>query len=53
MPVSGAKREKWRRNLRERQSATPAWYRIEHRQRTRILSGAARVARYRARPAQR
>jgi sec-independent protein translocase protein TatB len=53
MPVSGAKREKWRRNLAQRQAATPAWYKLENRQRTRLLSGAARVARYRARPLQR
>lgn len=53
MPVSGAKREKWRRNMTARQSATPVWYRLENRQRTRLLSGAARVARYRARPASR
>jgi sec-independent protein translocase protein TatB len=52
-PVSSAKRDQWRRNLNQRQSATPVWYRLEHRQRTRLLSGAARVARYRARPAQR
>lgn len=50
-PVSSVKREKWRRNIAAHQSATPLWYRQARRRRTRVLSGAARVARYRARSA--
>ncbi|MGA2549410.1 MAG: Sec-independent protein translocase protein TatB [Burkholderiaceae bacterium] len=50
LPASRKKLEKWRRNMAQRQGATPLWYRLEHRQRTRLLSGAARVARYRTRP---
>jgi sec-independent protein translocase protein TatB len=48
-PVSPAKRGKWKRNLRTRQSAQPMWFRAANRKRTRVLSGAARMARYRVR----
>ncbi len=36
-----------KKNWRIRQSATPVWFRQVSRKRTRVLSGAARVARYR------
>ena len=48
-PISPARRDKWRRNRVQRQSATPLWYRTANRKRTRVQSGAARVARYRVR----
>lgn len=48
-PVRPAKRNKWRRNLVERQSSRPLWFRSATRKRTRVQSGAARVARYRVR----
>ena len=48
-PISPARRDKWRRNRVQRQSATPMWYRSANRKRTRVQSGAARVARYRVR----
>lgn len=47
--VSPAKRNKWRRNLTQRQSGTPVWFKSASRKRTRVQSGAARVARYRRR----
>ncbi len=49
MPVPPAKRSKWRRNVTQRTSATPLWFRTANRKRTRVQSGAARVARYRVR----
>lgn len=36
-----------RKNWRLKRSATPQWYKVRHGVRTRALSGAARVARYR------
>jgi sec-independent protein translocase protein TatB len=36
-----------RKDWRKRQQSTPLWYRNASRKRTRVLSGAARVARYR------
>ena len=48
-PITPARREKWRRNLVQRQSSTPLWFRSASRKRTRVQSGAARVARYRVR----
>ena len=48
-PISPAKRGKWKRNVRTRQSAQPLWFRSANRKRTRVQSGAARVARYRPR----
>ena len=36
-----------KKNWRLRQSKTPMWYRQVNRKRSRVLSGAARVARYR------
>jgi len=36
-----------KKNWRARQSATPMWFRQASRKRTRVISGAARVARYR------
>jgi sec-independent protein translocase protein TatB len=49
MPVPPAKRNKWRRNVTQRTSATPLWFRAANRKRTRVQSGAARIARYRVR----
>ena len=55
MPLSAstsippAKRNRWRRNVTQRQSATPMWFKSASRKRTRVQSGAARVARYRVR----
>ncbi len=51
--ASPAKRQKWRRNRTARQHGTPIWYRQAQRRRTRVLSGAARVARYRVNVASR
>lgn len=48
-PVPPAKRNKWRRNVTQRTSSTPLWFRSASRKRTRVQSGAARVARYRVR----
>lgn len=48
-PVSPVKRGKWRRHVAQRKSATPLWFRSANRKRTRVQSGAARVARYRRR----
>ncbi len=48
-PFSPSKRNRWRRNRAARQSATPQWYRQSQRRKTRVLSAAARVARYRSR----
>jgi sec-independent protein translocase protein TatB len=36
-----------KKNWRARRSATPAWYKQRHQVRTRVQSGAARVARFR------
>jgi sec-independent protein translocase protein TatB len=47
--VAPAKRNKWRRNVTQRQSGTPMWFKSVNRKRTRVQSGAARVARYRVR----
>ncbi len=49
MPIAPAKRNKWRRNVTQRTSATPMWFKSVNRKRTRVQSGAARVARYRVR----
>lgn len=49
LPTSPAKRSKWKRNVRGRQSGMPLWFRSANRKRTRVQSGAARVARYRVR----
>ena len=48
-PVAPAKRNKWRRNVAQRQAATPMWFKSASRKRTRVQSAAARVARYRPR----
>ena len=48
-PMPPARRDKWRRNVAQRTTATPLWYRSVNRKRTRVQSGAARVARYRVR----
>ncbi len=48
-PITPAKRNKWKRNVVVRQSGTPLWFRSANRKRTRVQSGAARVARYRVR----
>lgn len=48
-PMPRARRDKWRRNVATRQGATPMWFRSANRKRTRVQSGAARVARYRVR----
>lgn len=48
-PTNPAKRDKWRRNVQVRQSAMPLWFKSASRKRTRVQSGAARVARYRVR----
>lgn len=45
--VSPAKRKNWHRNRVAKQSAMPRWYRASNRKRSRVLSGAARVARFR------
>lgn len=46
-PFTPLKRRNFRRSLTQRQSATPLWFKSANRKRTRVLSGAARVARYR------
>ena len=48
-PIPPAKRYKWKRNVALRQSGTPMWFKSASRKRTRVQSGAARVARYRVR----
>lgn len=48
-PMPRKRREKWRRNVVQRQSAMPMWFKSTRRKRTRVQSGAARVARYRVR----
>ena len=48
-PLRPAKRAKWRRNVAQRTSGTPLWYRQSNRRRVRVQSGAARMARYRVR----
>lgn len=48
-PMSPARRNKWRRSVTQRQSAAPMWFKSVSRKRTRVQSGAARVARYRVR----
>lgn len=48
-PVAPGKRKHWRRAVTQRQSATPLWFKNASRKRTRVQSGAARVARYRVR----
>jgi len=48
-PPSAAKRKRWRQNVATRQGGTPLWYRQANGRRTRIVSGAARMARYRVR----
>lgn len=47
--TSPVKRSKWRRNVQVRQTAMPLWFKSANRKRTRVQSGAARVARYRVR----
>ena len=47
--ISPGKRRNFRRNLAQRQSAMPLWFKSATRKRTRVQSGAARVARYRVR----
>ena len=47
--MSPGKRRNFRRNLAQRQSAMPLWFKSANRKRTRVQSGAARVARYRVR----
>ncbi len=47
--MSPHKRRNFRRNLAQRQSAMPLWFKSANRKRTRVQSGAARVARYRVR----
>ncbi len=49
VPLAPAKRSKWKRNVAIRQSGTPLWFKSANRKRTRVQSGAARVARYRVR----
>ena len=46
-PFTPVKRRNFRRHLTQRQSATPLWFKSANRKRTRVQSGAARVARYR------
>jgi sec-independent protein translocase protein TatB len=47
--ITPAKRRNFRRNLAQRQSAMPMWFKSANRKRTRVQSGAARVKRYRVR----
>ena len=47
--MSPSKRRNFRRRLTQHQSAMPMWFKSANRKRTRVQSGAARVARYRAR----
>ncbi len=47
--MSPGKRRNFRRKLAQRQSAMPLWFKSATRKRTRVQSGAARVARYRVR----
>lgn len=51
VPLTPEKRNRFRRNRMSRVSATPIWYRQANRRKTRVISAAARVARYRVRPA--
>jgi sec-independent protein translocase protein TatB len=47
--INPVKLSKWRRNRVARQNVAPLWYRQTQRRRTRVISAAARVARYRVR----
>ena len=47
--ISPSKRRNFRRRRTQHQSAMPMWFKSATRKRTRVQSGAARVARYRAR----
>jgi hypothetical protein len=47
LPVTSAKRTRWRRNVAARQAATPRWCRQVNRRRSHVQSAAARVSRYR------
>jgi sec-independent protein translocase protein TatB len=47
LPVTSAKRLRWRRNVAARQASTPRWYRQVNRRRSHVQSAAARVSRYR------
>jgi sec-independent protein translocase protein TatB len=47
LPVTNAKRLRWRRNVAARQAATPRWYRQVNKRRSHVQSAAARVSRYR------
>ena len=49
-PMPRARRDKWKRNVTTRQTAMPMWFKKTSRRRTRVQSGAARVARYRVNP---
>jgi sec-independent protein translocase protein TatB len=49
-PSSSSPYKPPRKNWRIKQGATPLWYKSRHGIRTKALSGAARVARYRPRP---
>jgi sec-independent protein translocase protein TatB len=46
-PMPRARRDKWKRNVSTRQTSMPMWFKHANRKRTRVQSGAARVARYR------
>ncbi len=48
-PMTPVKRSRWRRNVAQRTAATPLWYKSVTRRRSRVQSGAARMARYRLR----
>ncbi len=50
MPAMHPQYKRPDKNWRLKQGATPQWYKARHGVRTKALSGAARVARYRPRP---
>jgi sec-independent protein translocase protein TatB len=48
LPMTKAKRSRWRKNVLTRQAATPLWYRQVNRRRSHVQSAAARVHRFRS-----
>jgi sec-independent protein translocase protein TatB len=47
LPMTTAKRSRWRKNVSARQAALPLWYRQVNRRRSHVQSAAARVHRFR------
>lgn len=50
-PAFGHKSREFRRKKQARNAAVPGWYKSRHAQRSKVLSGAARMARHRVRRA--